>query len=116
MKTYENDDIVKKQLKSIFSGLAETLSRLTADHLEGGKYNSMVDALRKETESVLLHNKPSEELFAKLDHQYRVNPSSSLATKEATTGYNVSKKSDQCIIHDGLLITLLLEKRTHSKC
>ena len=70
-------------LEHVFAAWATQLHRLVGDHLEGGQFHDYSETgqnvSKKETKSVVKHNKLCEELFAHLDR---------LRTPHSMTPYN----------------------------
>lgn len=70
----ENDVIVQELLQIIFKSFAATVQRLLLDHLPGGIYYSVTDAMVEETLSVPTTNVNPERDFAMLDRLMSEKP------------------------------------------
>ncbi|XP_070535035.1 uncharacterized protein [Ptychodera flava] len=84
-KLYEkssDETEVAALLSIILTGLLAVVERQLADQLPGGKFYNVDDRVRKETQSMPLHNLSSENLFARLDRLQKNMPNANTVTME----------------------------------
>ena len=91
----ETTDVMTQELlQLLFKAFSETTQRLLLDHLPGGVYNSVTDALLvAETASVPTTNVAPERDFAVLDRMMREKPNAHLVAIEAMILYSHNKSS-----------------------
>ena len=78
-------------LKHIFNTWVSLLQKLVKDHLSGGKFESMDDSQRFESQSVVKHNKLAEELFGRLDRLMQKRPVATCLTNESHIVFGKNK-------------------------
>ena len=98
------DVMTEELLQLLFGAFSKTTQRLLLDHLPGGVYNSVTDAMIvNETASVPTTNVAPERDFAVLDRMIREKPNANLVALESMILYSHNKSS------------LWLEQKTHEE-
>ena len=87
----EYDAVVEELLCVLFSAFSSLLLRLVEDHLSGGKFDDVDEALIEDTVSVPKTNTVSERDFAQLDRLLREKPNASILSLEAMVLFSNNK-------------------------
>ena len=98
------DVMTEELLQLLFGAFSKTTQRLLLDHLPGGVYNSVTDAMIvNKTASVQTTNVAPERDFAVLDRMIREKPNANLVALESMILYSHNMSS------------LWLEQKTHEE-
>lgn len=88
------DPICLPLLQTLFRAIKELLKRMIPEHLPEGQFWETSAAVRKQTSSLMKHNKLPEFIFGQLDHLLSFRPNASVLANEAYLMYAFNKTSE----------------------